>query len=87
MDAGGIAGGAKSAALHLTGCRASLLRDAILAVWPGVRRAGRSTAEPDADAGPAAPHGGAALIFSIAKDNSAAYCLRHCLESPDQRGR
>jgi len=24
-------------------------------VWPGVRRAGRSTAEPGADAGPAAP--------------------------------
>ena len=35
--------------------------DATLAVWPGVRRAGRSTAEPGADAGPAAPRCGAAL--------------------------
>jgi hypothetical protein len=32
-----------------------LCEDAILAVRPGVRRAGRSTAEPGADAGPAAP--------------------------------
>jgi hypothetical protein len=30
-------------------------------MWPGVRRAGLSKAEPAADAGPAAPHGGAAL--------------------------
>ena len=30
-------------------------------MWPGVRRAGRSTAEPGADAGPAAPRSGAAL--------------------------
>ncbi len=30
-------------------------------VWPGVRRAGLSEAEPGADAGPAAPRSGAAL--------------------------
>ena len=38
---------------------------------PGVRRAGRSTAEPGADAGPAAPRNGAALITTI-KNNSAS---------------
>ena len=34
-------------------------------MWPGVRRAGRSTAEPGADAGPAAPRGGAALDTQV----------------------
>ena len=31
-------------------------------VWPGVRRAGLPKAEPGADAGPAAPRSGVALI-------------------------
>jgi integrase len=34
-------------------------------VWPGVRRAGRSTAEPGADAGPAAPR--AAPLLTVAQ--------------------
>ncbi len=37
-------------------------------LWPGVRRAGRSTAEPGADAGPAVPRSGAALFGSYARD-------------------
>ena len=71
MAAGGIAGAAKTAALPLTDCRVSLLKDATLAVWPGVRRAGRSTAEPGADAGPAAPQAPRLIQYGLIRQRTA----------------
>jgi len=49
-----------------------LSRPARLRVWPGVRRAGRSTAEPGADAGPSGAVGAALILITAQFGNGVS---------------